>query len=114
MGSTSAVNPDGTGTKAAAHYQMSVGAGRTAVLRLRLSDAAPKARWRDAVRRDFDQTFEARLREADEFYAALTPPSTSEDAARVMRQALAGMLWTKQYYFFDVDKWLEEHGVRPI
>ena len=111
-GHTGAVNPAGTGTKAAAYYQMRVGAGQTTILRLRLSDTTPKE-MRDAFG-DFDQTFEARLREADEFYAALTPPSTSEDAARVMRQALAGMLWTKQYYFFDADKWLEEHGVDPF
>ena len=58
----------------------------------------------------FDEMFAARLREADEFYQSITPASVAEDQARVMRQALAGMLWSKQYYFFDVDKWLEEHG----
>ena len=57
---------------------------------------------------------QARRDEADEFYRAITPPASSEDAARVMRQALAGMLWTKQYYFFDVDKWLEEHGADRV
>ena len=48
------------------------------------------------------------------FYRAVTPPAVSEDAATVMRQALAGMLWSKQCYFFDVDKWLEEHGAEPM
>jgi hypothetical protein len=62
----------------------------------------------------FDQTFEARLHEADEFYQAITPPEIGEDATNVMRQALSGMLWTKQYYFFEADKWLEEHGVYPM
>ena len=62
----------------------------------------------------FDQTFEARLREADEFYRAITPPQVGEDEANVMRQALAGMLWSKQYYFLEADKWLEEHGVDPM
>ena len=62
----------------------------------------------------FDQTFEARLREADEFYQAITPPQVGEDEANVMRQALAGMLWSKQYYFLEADKWLEEHGVDPM
>ena len=62
----------------------------------------------------FDQIFEARLREADEFYQAITPPQLGEDEANVMRQALGGMLWGKQYYFLEADKWLEEHGVDPM
>ena len=57
---------------------------------------------------------QTRRREADEFYRAITPTRVSEDEARVMRQALAGMLWTKQYFGFDVDKWLEEHGADPM
>ena len=52
--------------------------------------------------------------EADEYYRAITPDWVSEDAARVMRQALAGMLWSKQYFSLDVDKWLEEHGADPM
>ena len=60
---------------------------------------------------DFDATFDARRREADEFYAAIAPASASADAAAVMRQALAGMLWTKQRYFFDLEMWLAEHGI---
>ena len=56
---------------------------------------------------------QTRRREADEFYRCITPSRLSEDEARVMRQALAGMLWTKQYFGFDVDKWLEEHGADP-
>jgi hypothetical protein len=55
-----------------------------------------------------------RLLEADEFYRTITPSSVSEDAANVMRQVLAGMLWSKQYYYFDADKWLEEHNVDPF
>jgi hypothetical protein len=54
----------------------------------------------------------ARRREADEFYQSIQPPSLTEDQARIMRQALAGMLWGKQYYFYDVERWLEEHNVR--
>jgi hypothetical protein len=107
-----AVNPEGIGTKAAAHCRVSVEGGKTAALRLRLSDIAPGKI--PEPFKDFDRTFDARLREADEFYAAVSPPSTSEDAARIMRQALSGMLWTKQYYFFDADKWLEEHGADPF
>jgi hypothetical protein len=59
-------------------------------------------------------TFARRLHEADQFYGAITPPGIGEDAINVMRQALAGMLWTKQYYFFEADKWLEEHGIHAL
>jgi hypothetical protein len=111
-GKHDAVNPAGTGTKAAAQCLVRVEAGQATVLRLRLSDSEP-GKLPDPFA-GFEQTFETRLREADEFYGGVTPASASEDAARVMRQALAGMLWTKQYYFFDADKWLEEHGVDPF
>ena len=59
----------------------------------------------------FDEIVEQRRREADAFYQAITPAEVGEDAAKVMRQALAGMLWSKQFFFLDADKWLEEHGV---
>jgi hypothetical protein len=111
-GKKGAVNPQNTGTKVAAHYQVDVGAGKTVTIRLRLSDMAPAA-LRDPFG-SFAEIMQARQREADEFYRAITPKRVSEDAARVMRQALAGMLWTKQYFFFDVDKWLTEHGVDPL
>jgi hypothetical protein len=105
-GRQEAVSPNQTGTKSAAHYQLSVEAGENAVIRLRLSNAAS----RDPFGSQFDQILEARRGEADAFYQAITPSRISEDAARVMRQALAGMLWSKQYFFYDTDKWLEEHG----
>ena len=63
---------------------------------------------------DFDRIFAARLEEADEFYRSVTPPSVSPDQANVMRQALAGMLWSKQFYFFDGDQWLKEHHASPL
>ncbi|HEX3347998.1 MAG TPA: glucosidase [Acetobacteraceae bacterium] len=111
-GRAQAVNPDRTGTKAAAHYQLNVGPGQTAVVRLRIADAA----WGegDPFGGGFENTMTLRRREADAFYRATTPPRVGEDAAAVMRQALAGMLWSKQYYFFDLTKWLSEHGVDPI
>jgi len=111
-GQSGAVNAAGAGTKSAANYQLSVAAGRTATVWLRLSALAP-GQLHDAFA-GFDQKFEARLREADEFYRAITPPQVGEDEANVMRQALAGMLWSKQYYFLEADKWLEEHGVDPM
>jgi hypothetical protein len=62
----------------------------------------------------FDDTLAARLQEADEFYGSLTPPTISADAANVLRQAIAGMLWSKQYYYWDADSWLEEHHAHPL
>ena len=109
-----AVNPERNGTKAAAHYQLSVPAGGKTEIRLRLTDVAPKALTEAAFGSHFDAVLKARQSEADEFYQSITPASASADAASVMRQALSGMLWSKQYYFFDVDQWLEEHGVDPF
>src|SRR5262249_59742711 len=63
--------------------------------------------------KDFDTVLEARRQEADEFYASVTPPGVSSDAALVMRQALAGMLWSKQFFYYDIGKWLDEHGINP-
>ncbi|WP_068471367.1 MGH1-like glycoside hydrolase domain-containing protein [Candidatus Protochlamydia phocaeensis] len=112
-GQKEAVNPEKKGTKAAFHYQLKVEGGQTATVCLRLSKLPPKAR-----SENFGQNFEAALtkrkQEADEFYTSITPPSISLEAAKVMRQALASMLWSKQYYFFDLDKWLQEHQVNPF
>ncbi len=112
FGKQDAVNPKQTGTKGAALYEVTVEAGQQKTIRLRLSDVAP-ARMGDPFD-TFAKTMETRKAEADEFYRSVTPERLSEDQARVMRQALAGMLWTKQYFGFDVDKWLEEHGVNPL
>ncbi|MBA5867499.1 MAG: glucosidase [Nitrospira sp. CR1.3] len=115
-GQQQAVNPYRTGTKAAAHYQLQVGGGKTTVIRLRLSHAAPSEETGagKSFATGFDKLMEERLREADEFYGAITPPSLTKDQRAMMRQALAGMLWSKQYYYFDLDKWLEEHGADPL
>jgi hypothetical protein len=111
-GKQDAVNPQHTGTKAATHYRISVGAGESATIRLRLTDLAPAAIGDPFM--SFGQIMQLRQNEADEFYRSVTPDRVSEDEARVMRQALAGMLWSKQYFYFDVDKWLDEHGVDPM
>ena len=108
-GDQNAINPEKTGTKCAAHYQLNVGAGKTSTIRLRLTNLAPNA-ISDAFS-SFDTTLQTRKAEADEFYKSVTPERVSADEALVMRQGLAGMLWSKQFFFFDVDKWLEEHGV---
>ena len=118
------INPERTGTKAAAYYRLRVDGRATEVVRLRLTaknDAPVTTRGRRgaaAVPRspfvDFDGIVRARIADADEFYASLTPASLSPDAARVMRQALAGMLWSKQHYSFDADEWLRQHGGHPF
>jgi len=113
LGQQDAVSPGKQGTKVAAHYQATVGAGQTAVIRLRLSKSSQERKGKP-FGKDFDEVFADRLREADEFYRSVTPPSVSEDAANVMRQAIAGMLWSKQFFFFDGDNWLDEHHSNPL
>jgi hypothetical protein len=113
-GRPEAVSPDQTGTKASAHYRLTIAAGRSATVQLRLTSQATAHDFGASTGGSpfgppFDAVLDARRQEADDFYASITPPSASEDAARVMRQALAGMLWTKQYYYFDLDDWLTEH-----
>jgi hypothetical protein len=108
-GKQEAVNPARTGTKSAGHYVLEVPAGGSKIVRLRLN-ARPVPNPFD----EFDQVFSARLADADEFYDKISPSALSEDERRVHRQALAGMLWTKQYYYFDLDKWLDEHNGHPL
>ncbi len=109
-GNASAVNPAKIGTKAAAWYVLDVPAGGSSVVHVRLSAALPA----EPFGKGFETTFAARLAEADEFYGRVTPPSLTEDERRVHRQALAGMLWSKQYYLFDLDTWLKEHEAHPL
>lgn len=110
LGQQEAVNPEKIGTKVAAHYRCTIGPGQSATVRLRLTAQAPagESRKTKAAATQFGAEFEkilaARLKEADEFYLSVTPPSVSPDAANVMRQAVAGMLWSKQFYFFDGDQ----------
>jgi hypothetical protein len=108
-GKNDAVNPAKVGSKSAAHYLLDVPAGGSKVVRLRLSPQ-PEA---DAFAK-FEEILAARLADANEFYERITPKTLSEDERRVHRQALAGMLWSKQYYYFDLDKWLDEHGAHPL
>ena len=111
-GKTDAVNPQQEGTKAAAHHFLEIGPGETVVVRARLSILPPSTL--AAPFESFEETMRTRQREADEFYQSVTPAETSPDEAMVMRQALAGMLWTKQYFSFDVEEWLSEHGSDPM
>lgn len=109
-GDAAAVNPAGRGTKAACHYRLDVGGGESQVVRLRLTTRPPGASL--APFDGFDAVFADRLAEADAFYASITPPAVRDDPdrANVMRQALAGMLWSKQYFYYDLGLWLDEHG----
>ena len=114
-GRQQAVNPEQVGTKAAAHYALTIPGGASQVIRLRLSDVPPRANAPAGsppgpFGADFDAVMSDRRREADEFYATVIPSSLDKDAANVMRQALAGMLWSKQFYNYDVDAWLSERG----
>jgi len=95
-GRSDAVNPDRVGTKAAARYVPEIGPGETFTCRLRFTEQAfPPAA---GAFGDFDRVFAARRAEADQFYAAVTPSSLSADGQHVMRQAFAGLLWSKQFY----------------
>ncbi len=107
-GASGRVNPELKGTKVAAHYPLEFAAGETRVLRLRLT-----ARAQPQPFQSFEDTFAQRQEEADEFFAALQPHRLSEDERGVMRQALAGLMWNKQYYGYDVDDWLAGDPASP-
>ena len=108
-GKRDAVDPSKAGTKAAAHYRLQVPAHGSQVVRLRLSPKSSSDPFDQ-----FEGVFAERLGDADEFYDRITPSSLTEDERRVHRQALAGMLWSKQYYYFDLDRWLSEHDAHPL
>ena len=106
------VNPAGQGTKVAAQVRLAVPAGGQASVLVRLTREGP-----ETLTAPFDGAGELiaqRRAEADDFYDAITPPAVTDDAKAVMRQALAGMLWSKQCYYFDVDRWLRERHLHPL
>jgi len=102
------VNPAQRGTKAAFHHTLTVGAGQSATIELRL-----RATDQPGLGDDFAQVMAAREQEADAFYAELTPASASPDEALILRQAFAGMLWSKQFFHFDVRRWLAGDPAYP-
>ena len=112
------VNPEEIGTKASAHYHVVIGGGETKTIRLRLTSIPPESMMKNHVGDEmtlfgtnFDNVMNLRRQEADQFYDSISPTSLKEDERRVFRQALSGMLWTKQFYDYDVAKWLNEHNV---
>jgi hypothetical protein len=115
-GQQDAVNPDKTGTKVAAYYPLTLGPGESRTVHLRLSDWQPGDLTKaidEQCGQSFETVFQTRLQEADAFYADVIPASLDADAANVMRQALAGMLWSKQLFYYDVNRWVKEHGIQP-
>jgi hypothetical protein len=106
-GQREAINPDRIGTKAAAHYEITIPAAGEHVVELRFADRRlPSAD--DAFGTAFGETFAARRREADDFYAHIIPETLSADARLVARQAFAGMLWSKQFYYYPVRQWMHD------
>ena len=101
------VNPEATGTKAALHYVLTVDGGQVAQVALRL---APNA---NDVGARFDAVMTQRQQEADQFYAALTPDDATDTERAVMRQAFAGLLWSKQYYHYDAQRWFDGDPTQP-
>jgi len=109
QGVTAAVNAAGVGTKASAHYVLDVPGGATRVVRIRFSPTPPAA----ATFADFAGVLQTRQAEADAFYATIIPAHLAEDERRVMRQSLAGMLWSKQFYHYDVKTWRQGDPAQP-
>lgn len=110
------VNPEGTGTKAALRYVLTVPSGETARIRLRLTHlAAPGGRERPvpSLGAEFDQVVAARRAEADEYFGELVPPGTPPAQAQVVRAAVAGLMWGKQFYHYDVARWLDGDPASP-
>jgi len=112
-GVKNAVESQRAGTKAAPHYVLSVPGGGTVSLKLRFTEAEGTSAAGSPLGSDYEKIFADRRREADEFYTTVIPPSLSEDARRVMRQAFAGLMWSKQFYHYVVEPWLEGDPGQP-
>ncbi|CAN1210157.1 MGH1-like glycoside hydrolase domain-containing protein [Tumidithrix helvetica PCC 7403] len=114
-GKTEAVNPEQKGTKAAAHYLLTIAAGETKVVTLQLSEIPPNqfTQGGSFPQASVEEIFSKRLHEADEFYQRISPFEMSEDMRNVQRQAFAGMLWSKQYYNYSIKDWLDGDPALP-
>jgi len=110
-GNKAAVNPERTGTKSAAHYTITVPAGGSAKVQLWLSTVGQASSPPPFA--DFDSIFAQRLREADEFYGTLQHDIADADARDVQRQAFAGMIWSKQFFYYDIPQWLKGDPAMP-
>ena len=112
-GAKEAVNGAGSGTKVAGHYRLRIGPGQSTAIKLRLTDQEMASAASRPFSASFDLIFAERRKEADEFYAGVIPPSVALDSKNVMRQALAGMLWSKQFYYYVVKQWLDGDAGNP-
>ena len=107
-----AVNPAHVGTKTSANYQLTVPAKQSRTIKLKLTNLKPEEIGdQNLFDGKFDEVFDMRTKEADDFYASISPSTLNDDERNVLRQALSGMLWSKQYYEYDIAKWLNEHQV---
>ena len=112
-GDKSAINSTLNGTKAAAHYKLTLAPGETTTIKLRLTDLEIPPANGDPCNGKFESIFKERIEEANEFYSAVIPDHLSDDAKNVMRQALGGLLWSKQYYYYDLGSWLKGDPAGP-
>ena len=117
QGRRDGVNPACKGTKCSAHYELDIPAGQSEVIRMRLCRSTIQTGAASSASRffvqDFSKALQKRKEEADQFYDSITPRALNADSRLIMRQALAGMLWSKQHYFFDLQLWLREHDSTP-
>lgn len=113
-GKKEVVNPRMRGTKAAANYKLTILAGESQQVELLLQLNSDSENGNVHFGKSFSDFMNLRKKEADEYYTNIIPKSLTTDQANVMRQALAGMLWSKQFYFYDVSQWLEDRGVNPL
>ena len=108
----STINPAQVGTKTSANYQLAIPANESRTIKLRLTTANPQElQGKDLFSGEFDAIFDMRRKEANEFYDSISPNNLNDDEKNVFRQALSGLLWSKQYYEYDISKWLNEHQV---
>lgn len=112
-GETAAINPAQQGTKAAAIYNLSIGANASSTIQLRLTKVTAQTEENAAVQ-NFDQVLSQRKQDCDSFYAAVMPAGFSAEQQLVFRQAMAGMLWSKQFYNYDIAPWLKQRGIDPL
>ncbi|MBW0167759.1 MAG: glucosidase [Vulcanococcus sp.] len=112
-GETAAVNPAQQGTKASAIYNLSIGAHASSTIKLRLTKGVVETR-ADLADSDFDQVLDRRQQDCDDFYADAMPAELSAEQKLVFRQAMAGMLWSKQFYNYDISPWLQQRGIDPL
>ena len=102
------LNTSNSGTKAAFHYNISIARGKSKTIRLRLTD-----KFQTEPFGEFSSLFKLREKEADEFYDAIQEKVKNQDEKSIQRQALGGMLWSKQFYYYDVDQWLKGDPAQP-